>query len=81
MKKVHYIGMAGLHGCLPATCDVYDSVKSAAESLADLHELSKRKASELKKYRYLELDFHKHGNEYAEIVDCDCDDPESHSDS
>ena len=43
INTTHYIGMAGLHGYLPATCDVYDSVKSAAESLASIHELGKNR--------------------------------------
>jgi hypothetical protein len=83
----HFIGMAGLHGYLPQTCDVYDSVRDAADSLAAIHELGKRRTRKLAHDRYIELNLHDSplnqgdGNEYAEIVECDCGTPEVHSDS
>ena len=40
MAKEHYIAMAGLHGCLPASCHAHDEYEDAVESLADLHELT-----------------------------------------
>ena len=80
MKK-HWIGMAGIHGYLPATCDVYESPKQAADSLADLHDLGKRRRAELRRDFYIELNIHRDGNEYAEITECNCDNPNEHSDS
>lgn len=80
-RKKHYIGMAGLHGYIPQTCDVYETIGDAAQSLGDLHELSKNKIRLLCRDMYIELDLHKHGNEYCEIVECECDDPNVHSDS
>lgn len=77
----HWIGMAGLHGCLPQTCGVYDSAEDAADSLADLHELGKRRRAELRRDLYIELNIHRDGNEYAEITECECNDPACHSDS
>ncbi len=81
MNKVHYIGMAGLHGCMPQTCDVYESQEAAAESLASIHDLGKRRTRELKRDGYIELNLRRDGNEYAEITSCTCDEPETHSDS
>lgn len=75
----HFIGMAGIHGC-PATCDVYDSVKDAAESLASLHERGDRFRRELQRNQYAELR-PQDGNEYCEISECECSEPEIHSDS
>jgi len=76
----HYIVMAGLHGCLPATCDVCETAKQAAESLAFTHELSRSKTRRLQRDYYLELNLEKDGNEYAEITECDCTDPSTHMD-
>jgi len=81
MSKTHYIGMAGLHGCMPQACDVYDTYNDAAEGLAFIHELGRNRTRQLKRDGYLELDLHRDGNEYCEIVECDCDTPEVHSDS
>ena len=80
-SKTHYIGMAGLHGCLPQTCDVYETYQDAVDSLASIHELGKTRSAALKKHGYLELNLHRDGNEYCEIEECDCDTPEVHSDS
>ncbi len=80
-RPVHFIGMAGLHGYLPQTCDVYDTYDDAVDSLADLHELGKRRRAELRRDGFLELNIRRDGNEYCEITECDCDDPECHSDS
>ena len=78
--KKHFIGMAGLYGYLPIYCDFFDSYNDAVESLADLHELGKKRRAELKKNGFIELNLHKDGNEYAEITECDCSDPSQHSD-
>lgn len=77
----HYIGMAGLHGCIPQTCDVYESQKSAAEGLAQIHDLGRNRRRALARDGYLELNLHRDGNEYAEITSCDCATPDVHSDS
>ena len=81
MSDKHFIGMAGLHGCLPQTCDVYDSIRDAADSLASIHDLGKRRTAMLRRDLYLELNLHRDGNEYAEIEECNCGDPSRHSDS
>jgi len=81
MNTKHYIGMAGIHGCIPATCDSYESYDSAVESLASLHELGRGRRQALKRDGYLELNMQRDGNEYAEISECECSDPGVHSDS
>ena len=77
----HYIGMAGLHGCIPQTCDVYETAKDAADSLAQTHDLGQKRTAALRRDLYLELNLHRDGNEYAEITSCDCANPSQHSDS
>ena len=76
----HFIAMAGLHGCIPNVCGSFDDLESAVDSMASLHELGKGRRRELKRDAYLELDLHRDGNEYIEITECDCQDPESHND-
>jgi len=78
--KTHYIAMAGIHGCLPQYCSTHDNYNNAVEDLAQLHELGKNRTKELKKDGYLELNMKKDGNEYCEIIECDCKTPESHND-
>jgi len=79
-KKTHFIGMAGLHGCLPQTCSTYDNYIDAVEGLACIHELGKNRTRQLKRDGYLELNLHRDGNEYCEIEECYCDNPEQHND-
>ena len=80
-NKIHYIAMAGLHGCLPNVSESHDDYALAVESMASLHELGKNRTRELKKNGCLELNLHRDGNEYIEIVECNCNDPESHDDN
>jgi hypothetical protein len=79
--NTHYIGMAGISGCIPSTCDVFETYDDAVDSLGSLHELGRKRSAQFRKNGYIELNLHKDGNEYAEIVECDCDDPSQHSDS
>jgi hypothetical protein len=79
MEKKHWIAMAGLHGCMPNYCGVHESYENAVGDLAALHELGKGRTRELKKNGYLELNIHRDGNEYCEITECDCDNPEEHN--
>ncbi len=81
MSKVHFIAMAGLHGCLPQSCECYDTYATAVDSLVSLHELGRKRARILNRDGYLELNLGRDGNEYCEIEECSCDSPEDHSDS
>lgn len=76
----HYIAMGGLHGCLPSHCDVYETWQDAVTALVDQYELGKKRASVLRRNLSLELNSKRDGNEYVEIVECDCETPEVHSD-
>lgn len=77
--QTHYIGMAGLRGYMPNYCEVYETRGQAADDLGQLHELSKRRIALLRRDGYCDLDLYTHGNEYCEIVRCDCNTPGDHS--
>ena len=64
-----YYGMAGLKGCYPNFCEEFDSVGDAVDCLAQIHELGRRRKATLRKELYLDLDIHRDGNEYCEIVE------------
>lgn len=77
--KVHFIGMAGLRGCLPSYCDVFTTRTAAAEALADLHECGPRFMRRLRRawFAILPPDA---GNEYCNITECPCSEPWMHQD-
>jgi len=77
----HYIGMAGLRGCMPNYCELYETYDDAVESLCLIHELGpySKFRRELKRDGFVELNLHVHGNAYAEVVECECDEPWIHS--
>ena len=77
-SKTHFIAMAGLHGCLPNFCASVDTLQEAVDCLADVHELGKARKADLKRSLYLEMKIKRDGNEYCEIVQCDCEHPEDH---
>lgn len=77
----HYIAMAGLHGCLPNYVALHESKLAALTDLADMHELGRAKRRELLGSGSVELSTSKHGNEYAEVIECDCSHPEQHDDA
>jgi len=72
----HWIGMAGLHGCMPNLCGAYETKRGAAEALADIHE--RKIVSRLMRDGSVELNLKQDGNEYAEIVACSCPRPQDH---
>jgi hypothetical protein len=76
--KRHFVGMAGMHGCLPNYLTWNTSYNLVADDLASVHELSSRLRRELRRDAYLELNLHKFGNEYCEIVECSCNNPQEH---
>ena len=76
----HWVGIAGLHGYLPATCGSYDTYDNACEGLADIHELGRNRRRELRRDGFLELNIRRDGNEYIEITECHCASPEEHND-
>jgi len=80
MGKIHYIAMAGLHGYMPQYCASFPCHKDASDSLVQLHELDRNHELDLIRDSYTELNLKDHGNEYAEIIECDCDSPNDHND-
>lgn len=78
--RAHYVGMAGLHGCLPQTCSVYDTEDEAVDGLAQIHELGRKRTVELRHNLTIKLSIKRDGNEYAEVVECGCEEPEVHND-
>lgn len=81
MNKKHYIAMAGLAGCIPNYCEVYESFESAVDSICEIHELGRVYRARLAKDSYVDLKLKRHGNEYAEITECNCDLACQHSDT
>lgn len=79
-NKPHYIAMGGVHGCLPSHCEVYETWQEAVTALVDQYELGKKRARVLARDKALELNNKRDGNEYVEIVECDCGMPMVHSD-
>ena len=77
----HYIAMAGLHGCLPNYCASFETHNDAADSLASVHSLGRKRALVLRRDGYLELNLHRDGNEYAEVEACECTQQEDHNDA
>ena len=82
----HYIAMAGLYGYLPQYCQSHESFENAVDDLVELccydtdeqDEKDIREALEFDGFANLEMG--KHGNEYAEIQECNCSEPEIHND-
>lgn len=77
----HFIAMAGLHGYLPNYCEAFRSRDHAVSSLADTHELGRKRRADLKRDGTLELNLKRDGNEYCEIAECDCAEPWNHAES
>jgi hypothetical protein len=80
MGKVHYIAMGGLHGYLPNFCCALEEYEDAVQTIVQIHELGRNRERQLREDSYIELNLKRDGNEYAEIVSCDCDTPEIHND-
>lgn len=69
-----WVAMAGIRGCIPLFCEWYDSKEDAEDGLAMVHEFddsginhSRRLRRTLRRDGYVDLDIHKHGNEYAQV--------------
>lgn len=90
----HWIAMAGLSGgYMPNYCDVFEEYENAVQSLADIHDLGKTRTMRLRKNGYLSMNMNgtdgeiglppqpADGNEYCEIIECDCDEPHIHSEN
>ena len=81
MSQTHYIVMSGDHGYTPDYCATHESIGNAVDDLAAMFTLGRDRRRELKRNQSLELRPARDGAEYCEIVECDCNDPDSHNDS
>ena len=75
--KLHWIAMAGVHGCIPKYLNCYETHDHAVEMLRQLHDLGPMQRMELKRFSFLLLN----GNAYCSIDSCSCMTPELHSDT
>lgn len=80
LREVHYVAMAGLHGCLPDYCQSFDNRGNCVDYLADWLDLDNIVKREFELTGYTDLSLLNHGVQYAEIIECDCDDPSVHND-
>jgi hypothetical protein len=77
----HYVVMAGLRGYMPSCCYSVDTIKEGASIMAQIHGLSENYVyNQLVGDWFMDLDLHKHGNEYISIDLCECEDPSIHND-
>lgn len=73
---MHYHALNGLHGYMPDNNELHRDYDSAVESLSQLFELGKKRRKQLQDDGYLELNNHRDGAEYCEVIECyeqDCE--------
>lgn len=74
--KRHFVTMAGLRGCIPNYLSWSWEEKEAVEDLASVHELGRRRKRELADTWMLDLQIERDGNEYCQIDQCWCENPD-----
>ena len=77
---MHYIACGGLHGCICTHSQAYDDYSDAVNDLANTYDLQKAEVERLAEEGYIYLSLQRDGNEYCEIIECDCEDPTTHDD-
>lgn len=77
----HYIAFAGIDGQTPDHEQAFPTRRLAAEGLGERFDLTERQTKRLLQGRFIRLDVLDHGVEYAELQECDCDEPWGHSDT
>lgn len=77
----HFIGMAGLYGCLPSECHSFETAAEATEYFVAAYDLDKGRAYELRRDHDIALDLDEDGNQYISITACNCDEPAIHEDN
>ena len=75
----HYIGMNGLRGYMPDSCNSYETEQDAVDSLTALLELTDEQAQELEERGIVDCT-PEQGAEYCSVDECDCSEPECHND-
>ena len=78
---LHYIGMAGMTGCIPNYCQSHTHREHAIDDLVGMHDLEPfgEEHDNLVRDGFTLLP-NDAGNEYCEVMACDCDTPEVHND-
>lgn len=79
-KHTHYIAMSGMSGCLPDSCNAYETYQEAVDALADMFELGRTRKARLFANNILKLN-PKDGADYCEIQICNCSKPWEHCDA
>lgn len=85
MKAKHYIGMSGMSGCLPdyssGACEseqeAIESVVFIFDTFEDTETEALEKALKTEGIYYFENP-RDAGADYAEVVECNCDNPQDH---
>lgn len=66
----HWHAMNGEHGCLPDSNDRCDTYADAVAVLVSRFELGRRRAADLRRTGYLDLDPRRDGAAYCEVTPC-----------
>ncbi len=75
----HFVAMAGLSGgYLPNYIAAHKTRRDAVDDLVQFHDMGHRRADTLRRKGYVSLSLARDGNEYAEVVVCECDDVSAH---
>ena len=80
-EHTHWIAVSGSHGCLPDSCNAYETYQDAVDSLVDMFSLGRTRKARLFADRTLELKPRIDGAEYCEIIQCSCSSPWDHCDA
>lgn len=74
-RAKHYVAMAGLRHHFPQYASGHRTMADAAAALAHLHKLNDEQEKALIVGEQLSLSLKMHGNEYAVVKPCECDEP------
>lgn len=79
-KRTHYIAISGASGCLPDSCNAYETYQDAVDALTDLFDLGRTRKARLFANNILKLS-PRDGADYCEIQTCNCSKPWEHCDA
>lgn len=84
--NTHWIAMGGFHGCLPDFCTACSTKEAAIETLVDLLAYEEDSPTEeevrdaLNEFEIATFERYPVTADYAEIRECNCDNPSVHCD-
>lgn len=78
----HYIVGGGLLGCLYSHCASFSTKTECYDYIASIYDLSPNYVARKMRQTGFRMDWFDgiHGNDYVEITECYCDDPDCHND-